>query len=78
LDAPQTPPLAEWVVFRLIGPVWGLLASAAAVWLWARLGPPPFPGLLPGWLLMFILFSNAGCGVAAVLTLFHRFVRHTV
>jgi hypothetical protein len=62
------------VVSVLVSPWLGVLLAAGAFWVWGRLGPRPYPGLLPGCLCLWgfaaILGSFIACLILAVRELF--------
>lgn len=57
----------------LVSPWLGLLLSVGSFWVWARLGPRPFPGFLPGiiclWGFAAITGTFIGCAALAVRSL---------
>ena len=44
--------LVPVVAAALLSPWVGVAVAAGALWVWARLGPRPYPGFLPGCLCM--------------------------
>jgi hypothetical protein len=62
--------LIPLAVAVLVSPSLGLALAVGSFWVWGRLGPRPFPGLLPGLLSLLgcaaILGSSIGCLVLAV------------
>ncbi len=61
-------------VFFAVGPGWCLLAVIASEILFVRLGPPAFPGFLPGLLQMGVLLNNLAWGIAAIVVLTKHFL----
>ena len=46
--------------YHALGPWVAILASGTALVAWVYLGPPPFPGLLPGTLGMAVILNSIG------------------
>jgi hypothetical protein len=62
--------LAPAVVSVAVNPWAGMLVSLGGLWAWARFGPRPMPGFLPGlvclWGFAAIVGAFIACGVIAV------------